>query len=197
MAHFGFSPEDLASLRPGIIVVSVRCYGWGGPWSDRGGFDMLGTAASGLAMLEGTNGVPSLPPTAMLNDYITGYMGAAGAAAALLKRAKEGGSYHVTVSLTRCAMWYQSLGLIAEAERAFSKNPLQHIWNLSPDDLPRVGHELKQRLLEPEVLVRDTPLGRVRRLAPAVAYSATPAYWNDPILWPRGSCTPEWQRTEL
>jgi len=159
---------------------------------------MLGTAASGLAMLEGANGLPSLPPTAMLNDYITGNMGAAGAAAALLKRAKEGGSYHVTVSLTRCAMWYQSLGLIPEAERAFSKNPLQQLARgLSPDDLLRMEHESKQltqRLLEPEILIRDTPLGRVRRLAPAVTYSATPACWREPLLVPRGSCTPEWDQ---
>ena len=195
LAQFGFSPGELAVIRPGIIVVSVRCYGWGGPWLDRGGFDMLGTAASGLAMLEGANRVPSLPPTGMLNDYITGYMGAAGAAAALLRRAKEGGSYHVTVSLTRCAMWYQSLGFIPEDERAFAKNPIQQIWSVSPGDLPQIGHELKQltqRLLEPEILIRDTPLGRVRRLAPAVTYSATPSYWRDPLLVPRGSCTPEW-----
>ena len=153
---------------------------------------MIGTAASGLAMLEGTGGVPALPPTAMINDYITGYMGAAGATAALLKRAKEGGSYHVTVSLTRCAMWYQSLGLASEAERTFSKNFLQDVWNLSEKELPNVVQALRARLVEPAVIVRDTPLGRVRRLAPAVTYSATPAYWDDPILVPRGSCKPEW-----
>ena len=140
--------------------------------------------------------MPSMPPTALINDYITGYMGAAGATAALLKRAKEGGSYHVTVNLARCAMWYQSLGLIPEAERAFAKNPVQQIWRVSPNDLTRIEPELKQltqRLLEPEILVRDTPLGRVRRLAPAVTYSATPAGWRDPLLVPRGSCSPEWK----
>ncbi|NIK86818.1 hypothetical protein FHS83_000136 [Rhizomicrobium palustre] len=63
MAEFGLSPAELAALRPGIIVVSVRCYGWDGPWFDRGGFDMLGSAASGLAMLEGVSGMPALPPT--------------------------------------------------------------------------------------------------------------------------------------
>jgi len=131
----------------------------------------------------------------LINDYITGYMGAAGATAALLKRAKEGGSYHVTVNLARCAMWYQSLGLIPEAARAFAKNPVQQVWSVSPNDLTRIEPELKQltqRLLEPEILIRDTPLGRVRRLAPAVTYSATPARWRDPLLVPRGSCTPEW-----
>jgi crotonobetainyl-CoA:carnitine CoA-transferase CaiB-like acyl-CoA transferase len=195
LARYGFSLDELASIRPGIIAVSVRCYGWGGPWFDRGGFDMLGTAASGLAMLEGANGMPAMPPTFLINDYVTGYMGAAGATAALLKRAKEGGSYHVTVSLARCAMWYQSLGLVPAAERAFSANLSQLIWNPPTADVPRIMQEMKSRLLDPLTLVRDTPLGKVRRLAPAVAYSTTPAYWNDPILAPRGSCAPEWRTT--
>ena len=78
-------------------------------------------------MLEGENGIPSVPPTALINDYVTGYMGAAGATAALIRRAKEGGSYHVTVSLTRNAMWYQSLGLIPPEERTFAENPFRHL----------------------------------------------------------------------
>jgi crotonobetainyl-CoA:carnitine CoA-transferase CaiB-like acyl-CoA transferase len=196
LARHGFSPEELASLRPGVIVVSVRCYGWGGPWFDRGGFDMLGTAASGLAMLEGADGKPSMPPTGLINDYITGYMGAAGATAALLKRAKEGGSFHVTVSLARCAMWYQSLGLVPARDRAFAKNHQQQIGSLSEKDLPTVMRDLKLRLLEPAALVRDTPLGKLRRLAPAITYSKTPAGWKDPILVPRGSSAPEWRPTE-
>ena len=144
-------------------------------------------------MLEGAKGMPSMPPTALINDYITGYMGAAGATAALLKRARQGGSYHVTVSLTRCAMWYQSLGLVPEAERAFARNPIQDIWTSARTDLAKAMQDLKLRLLEPAVLIRDTPLGEVRRLAPAVAYSTTPAGWGDPILVPRGSSMPEWR----
>jgi|HubBroStandDraft_1064217.scaffolds.fasta_scaffold43628_2 crotonobetainyl-CoA:carnitine CoA-transferase CaiB-like acyl-CoA transferase len=192
LAKFGLSPEQLAELRPGIIVVSVRCYGWGGPWAERGGFDMLGTAASGLAMLESAHGMPSVPPTALINDYVTGYMGAAGATAALIRRAKEGGSYHVTVSLTRNAMWYPTLGLIPPEERAFAENPYHHFDYLNPSGVNAFVPGLKQRLVDPEVLVRETPLGPARRLAPAVTYSATPATWDDPILVPMGSSAAEW-----
>ena len=140
--------------------MSVRCYGWGGPWFNRGGFDMLGSAASGLAMLEGAKGAPSMPPTALINDYITGYMGAAGATAALLKRARQGGSYHVTVSLTRCAMWYQSLGLVPEAERSFARNHIQDIWALSQSDRSKATRDLGLWLFDPSFLIRDTRLGR-------------------------------------
>ena len=192
LARFGLSPEQLAELRPGIIVVSVRCYGWGGPWAERGGFDMLGSAATGLATLEGVNTKPSMPPTGLINDYVTGYLGAAGATAALIRRAKEGGSYHVTVSLARNAMWYQSLGLIPAEERSFAENPFRHLGAMTPRDLMALQAGVKQRLLDPDVIIRETPLGQVRRLAPAVAYSATPASWDDPILTPMGASLPTW-----
>ena len=138
-----------------------------------------------------------MPPTALINDYITGYMGAAGATAALIRRAKEGGSYHVTVSLTRNAMWYQSLGLIPTEERSFAENPFHHPERLTPNELPTLAASLKQRLLDPDVLIRETPLGRVRRLAPAVTYSATHASWDDPILTPMGASTPQWRSERL
>ena len=66
---------------------------------------MNGSAASGLMTIEGSEREPRLPLTGLINDYITGYMGAIGASAALVKRATEGGSWHVSVSLTRTAMW--------------------------------------------------------------------------------------------
>lgn len=159
---------------------------------------MLGTAASGLAMLEGVDGIPSVPPTALINDYVTGYLGAAGATAALIRRAKEGGSYHVTVSLTRNAMWYPSLGLVPSEERAFGVNAFRYLHPMAPgrdvsqDTLSSYFASLEERLLDPDTIVRETPLGRVRRLAPAVTYSATPASWDDPILVPMGSSIPEW-----
>ncbi len=194
LADFGFGPEQLAAGHRGLVVVSVRCYGWGGPWSDRGGFDMLGSAASGVAMAEGENGKPSMPPTALINDYVTGYLGAAGATAALIRRAKEGGSYHVTVSLTRNAMWYLSLGLVPPEERAFAENPFRRFDSLvqKPGELVPIVAKLRQRLRPPETIECDTALGRVRRLAPAVHFSRTPGAWSDPILTPMGAAEPAW-----
>jgi crotonobetainyl-CoA:carnitine CoA-transferase CaiB-like acyl-CoA transferase len=75
---------------------------------------MNGSAASGFMTIEASDKEPDLPVTALINNYITGYLGAA---AALVKRAAEGGSWHVTVNLTRTAMWRQSLGFV-DPERA-------------------------------------------------------------------------------
>jgi len=93
-------------------------------------------------------------------------------------------------------MWYQSLGLVSADERAFAGNPARLLTKgLAPADFPRLQkemHLLKQRLLEPEMIVCGTPLGELRRLAPAVTLSATPGYWRDPVLVPRGSSSPKW-----
>jgi hypothetical protein len=63
---------------------------------------------------------------------------------------------------------------------------------MAPDALSSYFASLKVRLHDPETIVRETPLGRVRRLAPAVTYSATPASWDDPILLPMGASSAEW-----
>jgi crotonobetainyl-CoA:carnitine CoA-transferase CaiB-like acyl-CoA transferase len=168
----GFEPLQLADRRPGLVYVSVTCYGPTGPWARRGGFDMNASAASGLMATEGTETEPELPVTGLINDYVTGYMGALGATAALVKRATEGGSWHVTVNLTRTAMWCGSLGLV---------------------DPELAGCDDEHRLREPLSYDAPSPLGDVHMLAPPVHFSETPPRWPDPILVPRGSSRPEWQ----
>jgi crotonobetainyl-CoA:carnitine CoA-transferase CaiB-like acyl-CoA transferase len=172
LANVGFSPQLLAEERPGIIYCSVRCYGYDGLWANRGGFDMEALCVSGFASTEGTPDRPMFPPTKVMNDFIAGYMGAAGVTAALIRRAREGGSYHVKICLTRNAMWYPTLGV------------------LDRNKIEMIGEE--HRLLQPETMTRQTPYGEVYRLAPPVHFSETPGYWEDPILTVRGSCKPEW-----
>ncbi|HEY1919925.1 MAG TPA: CoA transferase [Streptosporangiaceae bacterium] len=174
LERHGLEPRRLAEKYPGLICVSVTCYGSRGPWARRGGFDMNGSAASGLMTTEGTQAEPRLPITGLINDYITGYLGAVGACAALVKRTTEGGSWHITVNLTRTAMWCRSLGLV------------------NPD---MAGCDDEHSLREPVPYNAPTPLGDVHMLAPPVRFSATPPRWPDPPLVPRGSSLPEWLPT--
>jgi crotonobetainyl-CoA:carnitine CoA-transferase CaiB-like acyl-CoA transferase len=172
LERLGLDPRELAERHPGLISVSVTCYGSSGPWADRGGFDMNGSAASGLMTIEGSPEEPRLPVTGMINDFITGYMGAVGATAALVKRAEEGGSWHVTVNLTRTAMWYQTLGLV---------------------DPSFAGSDDEHALREPDAYDAPSPLGAVHTLAPPVRFSHTAPAWPDPVLVPRGSSLPQWR----
>ena len=90
--------------------MSVSCYGYDGPWAERAGYDPLGQVASGLAAGEGSLEAPLMASTFTLNDYLAAYLAAAGTNSALLKRAREGGSYHVKVSLAGASTWVQMLG---------------------------------------------------------------------------------------
>jgi crotonobetainyl-CoA:carnitine CoA-transferase CaiB-like acyl-CoA transferase len=168
----GLDPRELAQRHPGLVYVTVNCYGRSGPWARRGGFDMNGSATSGLMTLEGSESEPRFPITFLINDYITGYMGAIGTMAALVKRATEGGTWHVTVSLTRTAMWCGSLGLV---------------------DPALAGSDEDHTLREPLPYDAASPLGDVHMLAPPVQFSRTPPAWPDPILVPRGSSRAEWR----
>lgn len=167
----GLGPADLARLRPGIVYVSVNAFGFEGPWANRKGFEQLGQAVSGIAITEGEHagGKPRVVPTYLLNDYLTAYLAAAGAMAALDRRAVEGGSYHVKVSLARTSMWVQSLGLAA---------------------LPAAPRSIDDLL--PDLQTRSSPFGMLEQLAPVARLSATPAHWSLPPS-PLGSDAPVWR----
>jgi crotonobetainyl-CoA:carnitine CoA-transferase CaiB-like acyl-CoA transferase len=171
VAELGLSPEELAARRPGIVYASVKGYSYEGPWADRAAFDMEALCATGFTTLEGTPEQPKFPPTYVMNDFIAGYLGAAGVQAALIRRAKEGGSYHVRVNLARCAMWFNSLGTFET-------------------DTPGTGEQ--HQLLAPDSITAQTPYGEYIRLAPPVQFSETKPYWRDPVLVVRGSSKPAW-----
>jgi hypothetical protein len=159
LARRGLAPEMLAELRPGIVCVSENCYGHVGPWSQRPGWEQLGQAATGMSYREGTaspSGVPRLAPAAV-NDYTTGFFAAYGAMMALARRATEGGSWHVQVSLAQTCMWYQRLG---------DDNDL--------DSADRGD-------VEPYLAEMDSQhFGRIRYLTPALAMSVTQPRWDLP-----------------
>lgn len=116
LAALGFSPQELARLRPGIVCASLSAYGHVGPWATRRGFDSLVQTASGFNVAEaqaaGVNEPRPLPAQAL--DHGAGYLLALGVQLALLRRAAEGGSWHVRVSLAQTGRWLRSLGRVPQ-----------------------------------------------------------------------------------
>lgn len=108
----GISPKRLATSKPGIIAHELRCFDFEGEWANFRGFDMIAVAVSGYVDAEGAVDAPIMPLQVIFADYLAAYAGAAGVAAALHRRATEGGSYQVRVSLTRMCMWAHELGLL-------------------------------------------------------------------------------------
>ncbi|MDR3527167.1 MAG: CoA transferase [Rhizomicrobium sp.] len=122
LAKLGFSPATLAHTAPGIVTVSLGAYS--GSWAPRRGFEAVVQAASGLAAEQGAylaakRGRPHEALPALIGAPVlctlTGYLAAAGAMAAVLRRIREGGSWHVEVSLSATAAWLMSLGRIDAA----------------------------------------------------------------------------------
>ena len=162
----GLDFESCAKIRPGIIHVSVRCYGHYGPWSDQAGFDPQALSATGAAASEGTLADPSYPPTRIVNDWMAPWFACLGAMAALHRRAREGGSYRVRVSLARSTMWW--LGL------------------------PRMSRKPTAPLPEAAYYEVDTPMGRFRTPHCQVRFSETQPHFETPLV-PWGSSQPVWR----
>src|SRR6266446_1698626 len=116
LASLGFSPEDAARISPGIVYVSLSAYGHAGPWAERRGFDSLVQTATGFNHAEGRaagiDGPKELP--AQMLDHATGYLMAFGAMMARARQSREGGSWHVRVSLAQTGRWLWNLGRVAD-----------------------------------------------------------------------------------
>jgi len=177
MEKLGFGPEELSEIRPGLIYLSINCYGFDGEFSDRGGWEQVAQIMTGLTTMDdGSNKMnpPSLLPAAA-NDYITGYLGAYGALLALARRAKEGGSYHVRVSLCQTAMMIYRNGKIKDGV---------------------VPEELSLREIDDLSIFSRTHLGEAKHLAPVLNLSETPPFWKMPT--PKlGGYKAEWLETPI
>jgi crotonobetainyl-CoA:carnitine CoA-transferase CaiB-like acyl-CoA transferase len=172
----GYSAQALAERKPGIIVVSVKLNAHQGPWSLWPGFDINAGGIGGLATAEGTPDQP-LPPqqVQVICDIMTGYLGAIGVKAALLRRAKEGGSYSVRVSLSQCCRYIMSLGL--NDKEVF-------------EDLENLGKE--HQIMKPNLITGMTAYGELTKPGSQVEMSKTPQSWDDPLIYVPGSCKAEW-----
>lgn len=161
LAALGFSPEALAARRPGIVAVSLTAYGTQGPWAGRRGFDSLVQTAVGFNHAEGEaagDGKPRALPMQIL-DQASGFLMAFGAAAALWRQSREGGSWHVQVSLAQTGHWLRGLGRIEEGLRAGR-----------PDLSPWLADEVSGfgllRAVRPSAQLARTPAGYARPSVP-------------------------------
>ena len=172
IGKLGFGPEEVAALRPGIIYASINCYGADGPFSHRGGWEQVAQTMTGLCHEGRTaarpNGPALLPAAAC--DYTTGYLAAYGILLALAKRARDGGSYHVRVSLCQSGMFIYRQGKVA---------------------FPGLGLDLSAAELDAIRIESRPKSGPLRHLGPILKSSETPPHWTLPT--PQlGGDAPEW-----
>ena len=115
LAELGFDPPTLARLRPGIVTASLSAYGQSGPWAGRRGFDSLVQTATGFNDAEATAAGATTPQALPIQilDFASGFLLAFGVQAALMRQQREGGSWHVQVSLAGAGRWLRGLGRVA------------------------------------------------------------------------------------
>jgi crotonobetainyl-CoA:carnitine CoA-transferase CaiB-like acyl-CoA transferase len=177
IAGHGFSPQDAAHIRPGIIYVSLCAYGHEGPWAARRGYDSLVQNTSGLndeeAYAFGAREPQAKPKPlpAQLLDHGTGYLLAFAALAALKRRTEEGGSWHVQLSLARTGLWLRGLGRI-DGTRCYDPQ------------LADIGDCLEDS---------ESGFGRLTAVRHAADMSETQPYWARPSV-PLGTHPPVWPR---
>ena len=172
IAALGFSPQDAARINPGIVYVSLSAYGHAGPWAARRGFDSLVQTATGFNHAEGqaagVEGPKELP--AQMLDHGTGYLMAFGAMMAKARQAREGGSWHVRVSLAQTGRWLWNLGRVADGFKT---------------------EDLKGELIRPLIEEIPSGFGPLRSVRHSALLSKTPAFWARPAM-PLGSHPPQW-----
>jgi crotonobetainyl-CoA:carnitine CoA-transferase CaiB-like acyl-CoA transferase len=170
----GLDAETLCEQKPGLIHAIVAMHGEKGPWSNRPGFDEIGAAVSGLFTIEGSPTRPKQPPIVPIADNVVGWLGTTGILAALRRRAIEGGSYRVVVSLTRSVLWLLSLGIF---DKAYAK--------------ATAGSSDEHTYIAPDLFTAETPLGTYQGMTDQIVMSRTPGFFRT-VLAPRGSSKPEW-----
>ena len=177
LAERGLSPQDLATQRPGLIYVSLSAFGHAGPWTGRRGFDTVVQTVSGITsrqaeLVPGKTPGPQFYPVSAI-DYCTGYLMAFGAMVALLRRAQEGGSWLVRISLAQVGKWLVDRGEVSATE------------------LKSVADEFGKEELDRWSMTTETPCGSLRHLKPVVQMSETSPRWARPSV-PLGFHRPVW-----
>jgi hypothetical protein len=128
--------------------------------------------ASGINVAEaeaaGVSAPKELPAQAL--DHAAGYLMAFGAMMALARKAQEGGSWHVRVSLAQTGRWLSGLG---RTENGFA--------------CPEPSEDEIRSLVDEA----DTPFGRLTFVKHAAVLSATPCFWARPPVR-LGTHAPVW-----
>jgi hypothetical protein len=106
-------------------------------------------------------------------DYCTGYLMAFGAMVALERRAREGGSWLVRISLAQVGKWMADLG------------------EVPVDALKGVPAEFSAAEIDGWSTTSQTPSGPLRHLRPVAQMSETQPHWARPSV-PLGHHQPVW-----
>jgi crotonobetainyl-CoA:carnitine CoA-transferase CaiB-like acyl-CoA transferase len=135
LEKWGLGYDELKNLNRGAILVRISAYGQDGPMSSQPGFARIAHAFSGLAYLAGLpGGMPVVPGSTSLADYMSGMYGAIGALVALQARQSTGEGQCIDLALyesvfrvlDEIAPAFQKFGYVRERMGADAVNVCPH-----------------------------------------------------------------------
>ena len=143
MERLGLGYEDCRALNPRIIYAVGTGFGESGPYSHKGGQDVLAQALTGVMARRADDAIPvSIYPTA-LADYTAGMHMVQGILFALLQRERTGAGQKISVSLfdSMLAMQMQEAAMImmADSEVNWAAMPLSGVFETQTGPLVLVG----------------------------------------------------------
>jgi len=95
LERWGLGPDVLREVNPRAVLVYLTGYGLTGPYRDRGAFDRVASAFSGLTYVSGDPDRPPVRSGYAVIDYMAAYMSAFAVVTALYERDVNGGSGQV------------------------------------------------------------------------------------------------------
>lgn len=110
MERLGLGYDVLRRVNPALIYCSITGYGRVGPLAQKGGFDLILQAFSGLISVTGEEGAEPVKPGVSIADVNAGILAAVGILAAYIHRLRTGKGQRVDTSLLQASMqqlyWY-------------------------------------------------------------------------------------------
>jgi len=135
LEKWGLGYDELKKLNRGAILVRISAYGQDGPMRSQPGFARIAHAFSGLSYLAGLpGGMPVVPGSTSLADYMSGMYGAIGALVALRARETTGEGQCIDLALyesvfrvlDEIAPAFQKFGYVRERMGADAVNVCPH-----------------------------------------------------------------------
>jgi len=100
LEKLGIGYDELSKINPKIILCEISGYGRTGPYSSKGGFDLVAQGMSGLMSITGeSKNKPPMKVGAPITDITAGLLASTGILAALVHREKTGEGQKVDTSL--------------------------------------------------------------------------------------------------
>ncbi|EFV76189.1 MULTISPECIES: CaiB/BaiF CoA transferase family protein [Cytobacillus] len=103
----GIDFESLKKINPGLVYCSISGYGQTGPYSHKGGFDLVAQGMTGLMSMTGEKGMRPMKSGIAVYDIGAGITAAYSILAAFIHKMKTGEGQHVDIALAEIGLpWF-------------------------------------------------------------------------------------------